>query len=325
MRESMFFNEPSPFGEILAVVDFERQVNGPTSRIGRRCEPELRPMRIRQLSIKNFRGIHELDWVVPNRRLLCLIGRGDSTKSTILEAVRRAFYPQWNLDFDDADFYNCDQAHAISVEVIVTEVPDSFRDLGAYGYSLCGWDTATSAQTADPGEGLEDALRIRMSVAEDLEPSWRIIKNDADEGVAFKATDRAKAAVSLIGAMSDRHLTWSRGSLLNRLTAGENLSSSLAAAARAAKAAMEERRQQSLGAFDAVASTAEGTARTLGVGVSAKYWAHLDADAVSVQMGGLALHDGDMPLRRLGLGSKRMLTTGLQKEGLAVAPHHPLR
>ena len=44
------------------------------------------------------------------------------------------------------------------------------------------------------------------------------------------------------------------------------------------------------------------------------------SDAINVRIGGLALHDGEMPLRQLGLGSKRMLTTGLQKDNLR-APH----
>ena len=58
------------------------------------------------------------------------------------------------------------------------------------------------------------------------------------------------------------------------------------------------------------------TARSLGVNVSSSYKAHLDAEAISIHVGGLALHDGEMPLRQLGLGSKRMLTTGLQKQAL---------
>ncbi|WP_425313649.1 AAA family ATPase [Pseudomonas putida] len=33
-------------------------------------------------------------------------------------------------------------------------------------------------------------------------------------------------------------------------------------------------------------------------------------------MGGLVLHDGEMPLRQLGFGSKRMLLCGIQKVGL---------
>ena len=70
-------------------------------------------MRIRQICIRNLRGIREFDWVVPDKTLFCLIGRGDSTKSTILEALRRAFYPQWNLTFDDADFYQCAPANPV--------------------------------------------------------------------------------------------------------------------------------------------------------------------------------------------------------------------
>ena len=277
-------------------------------------------MRIRQISIRNFRGIRELDWAVPDKTLFCLIGRGDSTKSTILEALRRAFYPQWNLTFDDADFYQCAPANPISIEVILGDIPDNFRDLESYGHRLCGWNPETLGHHDEPGEGLEDALRIRLVVGNDLEPSWRVVKDDNDDGSSFKAVDRAKVTVSLIGGLADRHLTWSRGSLLSGLTETGSLALSLAEAGRAAKVALEGHREQSLSPFDAIAKTAEDTARSLGVNVATSYKAHLDSDAISVRLGGLALHDGEMPLRQLGLGSKRMLTTGLQKQALR-APH----
>ena len=90
-------------------------------------------------------------------------------------------------------------------------------------------------------------------MAADLEPAWSVIKNDEDEGLPFKPSDRAKVAVSLIGAVSDRHLTWSRGSILSQLTETENITSSLADAARAAKAALELRREHDLTNFDEVA------------------------------------------------------------------------
>jgi len=273
-------------------------------------------MRIRHLSIRNFRGIRELDWALPDKALFCLIGRGDSTKSTILEALRRVFHPQWNIPFDDADFYQCAPTNTIQVEVVLGDIIDAFRDLEGYGQWLSGWDTEELRRRTEPGEGLEDALRIRLKVGEDLEPSWRVIKNDDDEGISFKASDRGRAAVSLIGTSSDRHLTWSRGSLLGHLTDASNLSLSLAEASRAAKAALEDRRAESLGRFDTVAVTAEVTARSLGVNISSSYRAHLDSEAISIHVGGLALHDGAMPLRLLGLGSKRMLTTGLQKQAL---------
>jgi len=251
---------------------------------------------------------------------MCLIGRGDSTKSTILEALRRVFHPQWNLSIDDADFHLCNPANPITIEVVLGGLPDAFRDLEKYGHWLCGWNAETLTRTDDPGGGVEDALRIRLTVADDLEPAWTVIKNDEDEGVPFEATDRAKVAVSLIGAVSDRHLTWSRGSILSQLTETDSISSSLAGAARAAKAALEAPRAEDLTGFDEVAGTAETTARALGVTVAADYKAHLDTDAINVRVAGLTLHDGDMPLRQLGLGSKRMLTTGLQKQALRV-PH----
>jgi putative ATP-dependent endonuclease of the OLD family len=277
-------------------------------------------MRIRHLSINNFRGIRELEWALPDKNLFCLIGRGDSTKSTILEAVRRVFHPQWNLSFDDADFHNCAPAQAIKIEVVLGAITDEFRDLGNYGHWLCGWNVLEQRRAEDPGEGLEDALRIRLLVKDDLEPSWCVIKHDDDDGIPFKANDRAKVSVSFIGAISDRHLTWSRGSILSELTETGNISSSLAEAARAAKAALEARRGDHLTRFDQVAQRAEATARSLGVSVNARYKAHLDTDAINVRLAGLSLHDGEMPLRQLGLGSKRMLTTGLQKQALR-APH----
>jgi hypothetical protein len=277
-------------------------------------------MRLRHLKVQNFRGIRHLEWAIPQQGIMCLVGRGDSTKSTILESVRRLFHLQWNLSFDDADFYLCEPKNSITIEAILADLTDEFRDLEKYGHWLCGWNPETHVRADDPGDGLEDALRVRLTVADDLEPSWSVIKNDEDEGVPFKASDRVKVAVSLIGAASDRHLTWSRGSILSQLTETENITSSLAGAGRAAKAALEGRRAQDLTGFDAVAREAEGTARALGVIVAASYKAHLDTDAINVRMAGLSLHDGDMPLRQLGLGSKRMLTTGLQKQALRT-PH----
>ena len=215
-------------------------------------------------------------------------------KSTILEAVRRAFYPQWNLAFHDADFFQCVPANTICIDVILGDIPDEFRDLESYGHHLCGWNPQTLIRHDEPGDGLEDALRIRLAVGNDLEPSWRVIRGDEAEGVSFKPVDRAKVSVSLIGALSDLHLNWSRGSLLSRLTETESISLTLVEAGRAAKAALDTHRAQSLSQFDAVAQSAEKTARSLGVNVATAYKAHLDADSINIRLGSLALHDGEM-------------------------------
>ncbi|WP_328587171.1 MULTISPECIES: AAA family ATPase [Pseudomonas syringae group] len=66
-----------------------------------------RSVKIRKIVIKNFRGVKALDWNVPTADIFCLIGKGDSSKSTILEAIRYTFHPQWNLALSDSDFYQC--------------------------------------------------------------------------------------------------------------------------------------------------------------------------------------------------------------------------
>ena len=277
-------------------------------------------MKIRHLSIRNFRGIRELDWPLPASSIFCLIGRGDSTKSTILEAIRCAFYPQWNLAFDDADFYAGDHNNSIQIEVVATDIPDEFRDLARYGHWLSGWNAQSRTKEADPAEGIEDALRIRLTVKADLEPTWLIVKSDNGEGTPFRTSDRAKAAVGFIGAFADRHLTWGRGSVLSQLTEGESITFALARAIRAAKNALDVSRVEDLKTFDKVAETVQKTAKYLGVTVASSYKASLDTGAIDVKLGGLSLHDGEVPLRQLGLGSKRMLTTGLQKQALGI-PH----
>ena len=277
-------------------------------------------MRIRHISVRNFRGIKKLDWALGTNEVLCLIGSGDSTKSTILEAIRRVFHPQWNLQFGEADFYECLEANSISIIATLGDIPEDFRDLRKYGYCLSGWDARNQKISRDPGDNLEDVLRVRLTVGEDLQPLWTVVKEDEDKGVEFRTKDRSKVAVSLIGTFSDRHLSWARGSILNQLTESEDDPISLAHVGKAAKSALEETRASHLGPFDKTAGIAESTARDLGVRVSNSYKSQLDSDAVNVRVRGLSLHDGNMPLRQLGLGSKRMLAVGMQKEALQ-SPH----
>ena len=56
--------------------------------------------------------------------------------------------------------------------------------------------------------------------------------------------------------------------------------------------------------------------RVLAFRSDTEYKAHLDLNAISIRIGGLTLHDGDIPLRQLGLGSKRMLLCGIQQQNL---------
>ena len=57
--------------------------------------------RIHELKIKNFRGIRDFSNTFGAANFICLIGRGDSGKSTILDAISYVLSSSWNLTFFD--------------------------------------------------------------------------------------------------------------------------------------------------------------------------------------------------------------------------------
>ena len=70
--------------------------------------------RIRAIEINNFRGIRELLWF-PSPGHNCLIGPGDSGKSSILDAVDFCLGARRNIQFTDADFYGLDVSMPIRI------------------------------------------------------------------------------------------------------------------------------------------------------------------------------------------------------------------
>ncbi|MFN7153589.1 MAG: ATP-dependent nuclease [Acidovorax sp.] len=273
-------------------------------------------MKIRKIKIKNFRGVKELDWSLPNADIFCLIGKGDSSKSTILEAIRYAFNPQWNLTLSDSDFHQCKVADSIVIEVTIGALTEAFCSLDKYGQYLRGWDAVTLKLTDEPEDYLENVLTVRLTVDKDLEPKWMVVCDRNPDGVPFKQGDRNKVSVGLIGAYSEKQLSWATGTALAKLTEAQSLNELLANASRTARASLDGDRPVTLKNFDAAAGKSQEIAKLLGVPVSDAYKAHLDLASINLKVGGLALHDGDIPLRQLGLGSRRMLLCGIQKMGL---------
>jgi hypothetical protein len=273
-------------------------------------------VKIRKIKIKNFRGVKELEWNLPTADIFCLIGKGDSSKSTILEAIRYAFFPQWNLTLSDSDFYQCKVADSIVIEVTIGELLEDFCSLNKYGNYLRGWDAAALKLTDEPDDHLESVLTVRLMVERDLEPKWLVVCDRLPEGVQFKQGDRNKVSVGLIGTYSEKQLSWANGTALAKLTEAQSLNELLANASRTVRSSLDADRPVSLKNFDAAAEKSQEIAKLLGVPVLDAYKAHLDLSSINLKVGGLALHDGDIPLRQLGLGSRRMLLCGIQKMGL---------
>ncbi len=60
--------------------------------------------KLRYLKINHFRGIKSFKQTFSDG-ITCIIGRGDSCKSTILDAIAYIFAQSWSLRLNDSDFY----------------------------------------------------------------------------------------------------------------------------------------------------------------------------------------------------------------------------
>ena len=59
--------------------------------------------RLEHLCINHFRGIEKFEQWFGNG-ITCIIGRGDSGKSTILDAIAYLFSQSWTIRLNDSDF-----------------------------------------------------------------------------------------------------------------------------------------------------------------------------------------------------------------------------
>lgn len=274
--------------------------------------------RIRKVEIKHFRSIQELSWC-PAAGINCLIGPGDSGKSSILEAIDFCLGARRNIQFTDADFHQLDVETPITILVTLGDLDERLKNLDAYGVYLRSFDGKTAEIEDEPEKDTETVLTIKLVVESDLEPSWTLVSARAEaQGMArnLNWSDRVRIAPTRMGVMADYHLGWRRGSVLNRVSEERiDASVALAKAARDARAAFGEDAQGQLGTTLGIVAQ---TAKDLGIPIGKVVKAMLDAHTVSFSGGTISLHDEDgVPLRGLGTGSIRLLIAGLQRKAAA--------
>lgn len=161
--------------------------------------------RIRKIEIVNFRGIQRLVWR-PTSGINCLIGPGDSGKSTVLEAIDLCLGARRNVQISDADFFSLDITTPISITLTLGDLDDSMRALEGFGAFLRGYHTTTRVVEDEPSAGAEVVLCLNLTVASDLEPSWTLISDRAAQQGLVKSLarkDRVALAPTRIGAFAD--------------------------------------------------------------------------------------------------------------------------
>ena len=84
-------------------------------------------LRIKHVEIRNFRGIKSLSWRVKGD-FICVIGPGDTCKTTILTAIDYALSPRTSLVFDDADFFDQDISQSIVIQITLADWDETHPD-----------------------------------------------------------------------------------------------------------------------------------------------------------------------------------------------------
>lgn len=277
--------------------------------------------RIRKVEIEHFRGINDLKWC-PSPGINCLIGPGDSGKSTVLDAIDLCLGARKNIQISDADFHGLKVDEPICITVTLGDLDDSLKRLETYGMCLRGYDSGTGDILEEPRAGAETVLSVKLTIANDLEPTWSLVsERSAVEGHArsLNWSDRLRLAPTRIGELASYHLGWRRGSVLNRVSDERtDMSAALAKAARDARHAFADEMGTQLGE---TLSVVAATAKELGILMTENVRAMLDADSIALSGGAITLHsEAGVPISRLGTGSVRLLIAGLQRKASTQCP-----
>lgn len=266
---------------------------------------------ITRLSIKNYRGIKDLTHEFGNEKVIVLIGRGDSGKSTILSAIYAVLSPSWNMTFSDLDFHNQNTTTPIEIEVTLKELPNELLTESKYGLYM------QNDLDEDVGQK-ELSIIVKLTVDETLEPHWVVrarVGTDIDDK-PISGADRALIGVNFITDYTDNQFAYNRQSPLYTLTkvnlAGnktiERVKSELIRSM--ASSASEKDLLQPL---NAPLEELKRTAEKLGLNVT-DLCAQLDIKENPYTGNSISLHDESLPYRLHGKGSKRLMSIAIQSE-----------
>ncbi|MBN9483137.1 MAG: hypothetical protein BGO70_01030 [Bacteroidetes bacterium 43-93] len=266
--------------------------------------------KIHSLQIQNFRGIKKFDQTFGQSDIVCLIGRGDSGKSTILEAISHVLSPQWNISIQDSDFTDCDTKTPIQIQVTLREVSGKLIQDDKFGLYLRGITNNAVIDSVDEAE--EIALTIRLRINKDLEPQWFVFNEQQGE-VHISAADRSRLNVFMVSDYVDRHFSWNKGNPLYSLlkqneSEGVDEEDVIINALREAKSKIDS---HSFPELDTALQKVIVSAKTFGIDIS-KVANTIDFKDILVKEGKVSLHDTKVPFRLKGKGSKRLLSIAIQ-------------
>lgn len=245
--------------------------------------------------------------------ICCLIGVGDSAKTTVLDAVEAALSPRW-MTFNEADFHHANTAEDIEVEVTIGELSRALLSDGRFGLYLRGL-SPTGGLNDEPEDADTPVLTVRLSVDATMEPVWSLVCDRYPVPRILSNRDRAMFCLVRLAGDEARHLTWAQGSVLSKMTeANDETAQMLAHAYRSAR---QSANLSSIPELAQAAASAETAARSLGAYINQAYCPDLELGRGGFNSSSIALHDGSVPLRLAGLGTRRLATLAVQRSAIS--------
>lgn len=269
-------------------------------------------MFITNLEIENFRGIKRGNLSFPlDSRVICMIGSGDSTKSTILRAIEWVFWPTWNLIACDNDFYDCDTSNHIVIRGTFKEIPSKLLSEDKFGLYLRRPHVLLAPGINDePEDGSDYCLTIQLTIDSTLEPKWEVVCN-RKEARPISHSDRKLLSVANVGGNCAKDMVWGKYSVLQKYADAKGVLHDAHTAALREIASHAD-----LHALDEVGETLVNVGQQYGVGFESdiKNKMFIQNGSFSSSVG---LFDGNTPLNQKGTGSQRLLSMGLNIQASA--------
>ena len=192
----------------------------------------------------------------------------------------------------------------------ILQIPNELLKQEKFGLEQRGWNKKDGLHD-EPQEDDESVLSIRLQVDKSLDPQWTVFNERNQEGRSISIRDKEKLGMSRLGNFIDEHLYWGQGSALSSLTTDrkENASPMIIEAHRKAR---DEAKIDDIEVFKDTAARAETIAKDLGFRPKESLRPALDPRAINIGLGAITIHDGNIPLRLTGLGSRRLIALGIQ-------------
>lgn len=299
-------------------------------------------MRILDININHFRGIdHFFHLFSELDNVICIIGKNDSGKTSLLKALEWLFYPSNSLSVSISDFYKCDTTKNIIIEATFTDFPEDFILPDKYGRYLTEPGLKKQPEPPSPPKYLGKTkimntadvivggrnkkeietyrepenpnrlcLRARLTISESLEPEWTII-SDAQEPSFFRVTDRRVLSVSSVGLECRKDLSWGQSSILRKYYQGDNLRSDLKQLSTKALQYVSIDDDAISKSFCDSLEGLPSVFTKFGLKLSGELSNHLDLRNTDSS---ISLYEGDVSLSARGLGSQRLASIALNLE-----------